>query len=180
MTTEKEHKGHIEFRKEGSHKFYAPDRDLLHCYTPLVKSALKEAADTCSDESYKTFKYLVDGVVSVHNNALTEDTPENIVANALADMGKANPEVLTYFMMALTKQLFVMYIAALRDSVEKPIFNEREIQTALRSTSILALIPEEQRENVKLELQRALGVTEYAADSGMYAKVTDVNDGNDA
>lgn len=101
MTTEKEHKGHIEFRKEGSHKFYAPDRDLLHCYTPLVKSALKEAADTCSDESYKTFKYLVDGVVSVHNNALTEDTPENIVANALADMGKANPEVLTYFMLSL-------------------------------------------------------------------------------
>ena len=31
---------HMEFRKAGSEKFYAPERDLLHAAGPLLKSAL--------------------------------------------------------------------------------------------------------------------------------------------
>lgn len=58
MAENTKEKGHIEFRKEGSHKFYAPDRDILHVYSPLVKSALKEAADSCSDESYRSASLL--------------------------------------------------------------------------------------------------------------------------
>ena len=180
MAENTKEKGHIEFRKEGSHKFYAPDRDILHVYSPLVKSALKEAADSCSDESYKTFKYLIDGVVSIHNKALTDDTPEEIVNGALQDMQKASPECISIFMTALMKSLFVLYIAGIRDSAENPVFSEREIMAAMKGISLLAVLPAEIRDQAKLEIQRALGVTDYAENSGMYVRVSDANDGADS
>lgn len=119
-------------------------------------------------------------MVSIHNRALTEDTPEEIVNGALRDMQKASPECISIFMTALMKSLFVLYIAGIRDSAEKPVFSEREIMAAMKGISLLAVLPEEIRDQAKLEIQRALGVTDYAENSGMYVRVSDANDGADS
>ena len=51
---------------------------------------------------------------------------------------------------------------------------------AMKGISLLAVLPAEIRDQAKLEIQRALGVTDYAENSGMYVRVSDANDGADS
>lgn len=166
-----ESKGHIEFRKNGESKFYAPDRDILYLYPTLIKAALATTAETCSEEAYKTFKTFVKAAADIHNKSVaTEDDSAKIIFEALKDF-KSNEECYKLFTEAMLTGFFAMYIHALRDSVEKPTLTEQQLEASLKATDIMALLPDDIRAKVKPYIMMATGASpSFGANLGTFTE----------
>lgn len=166
-----ENKGHIEFRKNGETKFYAPDRDILYLYPIIMKAALASTAESCSEESYKTFPAFVKAVADIHNKSITtEEEPAAIIEEALRGC-RNNSECYKLFTEAVLMGVFTLYIKALRDSVERPTLTEAQLEAAVKATRTLALLPRDIRELVKPYILMATGApAAFGENNGLFTK----------
>ena len=170
--SDKQQKGHIEFRKAGERRFYAPDRDLLHIYPIAVKSAFKNTSDVCDNQVFNTqFMPLVKAIAGIHNKAVTtEDSAVDIIKTTLDDC-KINKECYAIFTEQFLKAIAALYIHALRDAADKPLLTEAELERALRSIGILAMLPIDARMKVEPFIKMSIGdMSRFGDSEGAFVK----------
>lgn len=153
-----ENKGHIEFRKSGERKFYAPDRDLLHIYPSIIKAALSATNISLSEDEFNAgFKQMVKDLASIHNESVTTDkSGTDIMHDAIKNLYKTG-KCYKVFLDNLMTSLGLAYINAMRDSAEKPVLSEDAFEKALKTSTILARMDKECREKVLMNLKMAVG-----------------------
>lgn len=166
-------KGHIEWRRTDDHRWYAPDRDLLHAAAPLIKSALGATADAFEEHevSDQEIDSLVTAVAAVSNKALDSTLPETIVGDFFAELTKGNEQLVGMFLANMCKSFLFSYINAIRDTDKAPQLSEEEITSSMRSLSNISLLPPEQRTAARASAMAAGFLRRtYAMSTGMYTK----------
>lgn len=168
-----ETEGHIEFRKAHGHKFYAPDRDILHVWNPLIKAALKVAAETSSEEVYNShFKELLSICADLHNKAMTLDTVESIIGEIMTRLSKLPPELATLWGNAFIAGIFSLYVNALRDGIDKPVLSDEQLTAAVMGVTLLGGLPSDERVGMRPRIAALLGMPlSFANAPEMYAKL---------
>ena len=153
-----ESKGHIEFRKSGERKFYAPDRDLLYLYPLIIKAALASTSVAISVEEYESnFKKMVQALASIHNEAVITDKSGDVIMHDIVAKLSETGVCYRAFLDNLMIGLGLTYIHAIRDSAEKTTLTEDALEKALKSSIILARLNKEDREKVVMNLKMACG-----------------------
>ena len=170
-----ESKGHVEFRKTGERKFYAPDRDLLHIYPTLIKSTLSEVCEAVPEEVFNTqFKPFVKELATIYNKAVTTDKPADIIISETSKELIKYKKVLPEFLFTFFTMIIAVYINAVRDAAEIPVLTDRELESALRSTSILAKLPKDVRDMVEPYIKLATSnSTAFGEDNGTFSEITE-------
>lgn len=162
---------HMEFRKAGSEKFYAPERDLLHAAGPLLKSALGLTLDSFGEDEVtnEEFEVITSAVAAVRRGAMLQGPPEDVAADLFKSLGKAKEEAVALFLASFFRVFVLKYVEALRDAASAPELTSGEIEASLRSLGGLSALPEEVRKEARAAMQAAGYLKRvFAAACGLY------------
>jgi hypothetical protein len=147
----------LEYRPQGATKFYAPNRDLLHVFTPILKVSLENAVnlynkgaigenDPVDDQDVER---LHQALAAVRNRALQSDTAEDIIAGFVDAAKGISPELVSSFLEMFAVTVMTHFVYAIRSCVAVPDISDDDLEDCLAASSLLALVPEEQRQAVK-------------------------------
>lgn len=172
MTKSKD--GHIEFRKNGEQKFYAPDRDLLYLAPLVIKSALAITCQICSEDVFENqLRPMIKDIARIYNDAVQTDKSGSAIMNDVITSIHEKPDSYKLFLEEFFTSFGLAYINAIRDAADKPVLTDSEFERALKAASILSKLPEEIRDKVEPYVKIAAGDgSSFCDGESAFTKVT--------